>query len=123
MLKKVKVDGPLYVVGSGRVELSAAQAKTRAHNLKAVLVGQDGAGEYEVVNPVQFKRGEEFGFDGKVGKDGVLTAAEPEAEVAAENFPDGLVKFAGSNSPSDLKSTSAKKLSAATRAVKGIFGK
>ena len=86
MLRKVKVEAVVYTVVSGIVGLSAEQAKTRLHNLKPITGKVDerkdsktrGAGEYEVVNPVQFKRGETFGYSGEVGKTGQLR--DPEAE-------------------------------------------
>ena len=78
MLRKITVDAPSYQVHSGIVGLSAEQAKSRAHNLKPVKPGKDGAGEYEVVHPIQFKRGETFGFSGQVGKGGVLSDKDAE---------------------------------------------
>ena len=78
MLKKVTVDAAFCSVGSGIVALTAQQAKVRAHNLKPVHVEKDGAGEYEVVNLIQFKRGESFGYSGEVGKGGVLSDRDAE---------------------------------------------
>lgn len=78
MLKKFTVDAPFFSVGSGIVGLTAEQARARAHNLKAVKVGKDGAGEYEVRNMIQFKRGESFGYSGEVGKNGQLTDRDAE---------------------------------------------
>jgi hypothetical protein len=86
MLRAVKVEAAVYTVASGIVGLSPDQARTRLHNLMPVKGKVDtregsktrGAGEYEVVNPIQFKRGEEFGYSGQVGKDGQLR--DPDAE-------------------------------------------
>lgn len=72
----------ILTVGSGIVGLSAEQAKTRSHNLKAIKVDKKGAGEYEVVNPIQFKRGETFAYSGEMSKTGDLR--DPEAEALAK---------------------------------------
>lgn len=50
--------------GAGRVKLSPEQHKTRAHNLSA----PDLDGYCAIVNTIQFKAGEVFGFDGDPGK-------------------------------------------------------
>lgn len=79
MLRKVTVEAAFYTVNSGVVVLVGEQAKARMHNLKAVKVDKKtGDGEYEIVNPIQFKRGESFGFSGETSKNGVLS--DPEAE-------------------------------------------
>lgn len=53
----------VLTLGAGRVRIDADQAKTRAHNLKPT-----GEGVFEIVHPIQFKRGERFGWDGEVPK-------------------------------------------------------
>lgn len=86
-MRKVEVTAPFFTVHSGRVGLSADQAKARLHNLKAVQGQVDDkpesktyrAGVYEVVQSVQFKRGEEFGYSGEVMKNGQLR--DPQAEA------------------------------------------
>jgi ABC-type phosphate transport system auxiliary subunit len=78
MLKKVTVEAAFYSVGSGIVALTAEQAKARLHNLKPVKVERNGAGEYEVVNQLQFKKGESFGYSGVVGKNGQLSDKDAE---------------------------------------------
>jgi hypothetical protein len=83
MLRNVIVKAPFYSVGAGIVGLSAAQAKTRAHNLKPVKTGNDGAGEYEIVNPIQFKRGEVFGFGGERDKFGAIDEMDPQLSLDA----------------------------------------
>jgi hypothetical protein len=64
-MKAVTVEGSTCIVQSGTVRLTAEQARPRRHNLKALNVTHDGAGEYEVVAPIQFKRGETFLFEGQ----------------------------------------------------------
>ena len=56
----------LHVRSPARVRLTAEQAKSRAHNLKPIKIEADGAGEYEVVKPIEFKLGETFGVNGTV---------------------------------------------------------
>lgn len=48
---------------SGILELDKKQAAPRAHLLQDL-----GEGLYEITGPVQFKAGEEFGYDGEVTK-------------------------------------------------------
>jgi len=50
---------------SGKLELTEAQAKPRAHSLKRV---KGEAGIYEIIEPVEFKVGEIIGFDGEPAK-------------------------------------------------------
>jgi len=49
----------------GLLTLNPDQARRRAHRLK----GTDDKEIFEIVQPIQFKAGEEFGFDGDVPKD------------------------------------------------------
>lgn len=53
----------VVTLGAGRVRMDADQAKTRAHN-----VSPEGEGVFVIVNAIQFKRGERFGWDGDVPK-------------------------------------------------------
>jgi hypothetical protein len=71
----------VITVNSGKVGLTAEQAKTRLHNLNPSIIGRDGSGVYEVRAPIQFKRGEKFDFDGQIGKDG--SYSDPAAEEHA----------------------------------------
>lgn len=80
-MKKIKAAGVPLTVNSGQVQLNADQARRRKPFIKPVKVSKDGAGVYDVMIPIMFKVGEEFGFDGDVGKNGVL--ADPEAERLA----------------------------------------
>jgi hypothetical protein len=54
----------LYAVGQGEiVQLTAAQATLRAHQLESL-----GAARYRVVQVVQFKKGEVLGIEGEIPK-------------------------------------------------------
>lgn len=55
----------IVTLSSGRLKLTPDQARTRAHNLTPVNAT---SGVYEIVKPVQFKRGESFGYDGDIPK-------------------------------------------------------
>ena len=61
--------------GSGRLQLSTGQAQARLHNLTHI---KDDI--YEIVKPVQFKTGEELGYDGEINKLLMLDIEEAEAE-------------------------------------------
>lgn len=50
-------------LNGGTVELDEDQARRRIHNIVEV-----DKGVYEIVNPIQFKVGETFGYDGEVNK-------------------------------------------------------
>lgn len=54
----------VVTLAQGNVSLTEDQAKTRAHNIKGM-----GDGVYQIVNPVQFKAGEKFGYDGEISKE------------------------------------------------------
>jgi len=62
-MDKYRVIGRSVNVASGILELSEDQAASRNHSLTSL-----GEGLYQVDGPVQFKRGEEFGYDGDVNK-------------------------------------------------------
>lgn len=84
-MKTFKAEHGAVNVNSGQVKLSAEQARPRMHCLKAVKVDEKGAGTYQVLTPIQFKRGESFGFDGEASKNGVLHDPEAEALAQAED--------------------------------------
>lgn len=48
---------------TGILSLNPDQAKRRAHNLQPLADGR-----FEIIHPVEFKAGEEFGYDGVVPK-------------------------------------------------------
>ena len=83
-MRKYQVIEKHVEIGAGRVMLDADQFKTRSHNLRAI--GHDGV--YEIVNPVQFKFGETFGFDGEFGKHLAQFVAEVDAPRIAESIAD-----------------------------------
>ena len=62
-IKNYEVTGRVARFSAGVVSLSHAQASSRIHNLKDL-----GKGEYEIVNPIEFKNGELFGYSGDVPK-------------------------------------------------------
>jgi len=62
-MKRYRVLGRPVNINGGTVMLIDDQAKPRMHNLKDL-----GKGVYEVINPIQFKQGEEFCWDGVVNK-------------------------------------------------------
>lgn len=64
---------------AGLVRLTPAQVKARAHNLHTT----DEVGIYRIVNAVQFKRGEQFGYDGSFPKGMATVAMTPEEIKAA----------------------------------------
>lgn len=57
------ITGRAAAIHSGVLELTKEQARRRLHNLKDL-----GRGRYEVVKPVEFKHGEEIGYDGDIPK-------------------------------------------------------
>ncbi len=50
-------------LNGGNVRLDEDQARRRLHNLSEV-----SKGVYTIVNPIQLKAGEKFGYDGEVNK-------------------------------------------------------
>lgn len=96
-MKNITVNVQSMNVNSGQVKLSAEQAAVRRHALRAIDVNaKTGAGVYEVLQPIQFKRGESFGFDGEISKAGVLSdpAAEELARLEAEEKHAAQIKAA-----------------------------
>lgn len=86
-------------INAGRLRLTPEQAKARLHNLKSL-----GDGVYQVLNAVQFKRGEQFDYDGELPKGMVSVAVEAGAKRA--NSPaevKAAAKPARANSPADVK--------------------
>lgn len=73
MMKKTVI-GPVARIYDGVLFLTKEQAESRALNLKSL--GED---KYQVINPVEFKQGEEIGFDGDVPKGLAAVFGEDEA--------------------------------------------
>jgi hypothetical protein len=70
-MKSFEVVAAFANVNSGRIALSRTQYEARRHNLEPA-----GDGIYKVRSPIQFKRGEIFGYDGEVNK-ALLQHLEP----------------------------------------------
>jgi len=62
-MKQFQVEAVSVTINAGVLELSLSQAQRRKHLLKLIKDNQ-----YEVLSPVQFKRGEKFGYGGDVNK-------------------------------------------------------
>lgn len=60
---QITVTGPVLLVSTGQVQLTAAQAVRRRGMITPVRVEKSGVGIYLVRKPLQFKRGEEVGID------------------------------------------------------------
>lgn len=73
------ITGRAAAIHCGVLELTEAQAKPRLHNLNVL-----GEGRFEVLRTVEFKQGEEIGFDGELPKSmgRVMTPAKPRAKKA-----------------------------------------
>jgi hypothetical protein len=63
-MKRYQVSGFIVELHTGILELTPEQAASRVGSLADL-----GEGLYSVLEPVQFKRGEEIGYDGDVNKD------------------------------------------------------
>jgi hypothetical protein len=61
-MQKFKVIKPIHLQ-SGVLELSSGQARERTHAVRSL-----GADRFRILHPVQFKVGEEFGFEGDLPK-------------------------------------------------------
>jgi hypothetical protein len=70
-MERYEVTATQVEIHAGILQLDPEQAAARAHALDTL-----GEGLYQVRRPVQFKRGESFGYDGAVGK-GMLQAVKP----------------------------------------------
>ena len=83
-MRKYKVIGPFVNFHSGALSLSKDQYASRAHALEPTKT----PGEYLVLKPVQFKRGEEVGYDGEVSK-ALLQDLSPVEGVAKPKAAEG----------------------------------
>lgn len=63
-MKEYQVTAKQVTLTAGLLKLTAEQAKPRAHALKAT----DKVGVFEILQPVSFKAGEVFSWDGQLGK-------------------------------------------------------
>jgi hypothetical protein len=78
-VKRYRVTAKAAVIPAGIIALDADQAKARSHNLKAA-----GTGRFEIVRPIEFKAGEEFGYDGALPKSIAEAVDEIETRRAAK---------------------------------------
>lgn len=62
-MKHYEVNAPYVNINSGFLALTPKQYERRKHNLEKV---KDGV--YSVIKSVQFKRGEQFGYEGDINK-------------------------------------------------------
>ena len=83
-MKNYEVTGRVAGIASGVVKLSDEQAASRIHNLKDL-----GKGEYEIVNPIEFKNGELFGYSGDLPK--VMASVVTKAGKLVKEAPAELV--------------------------------
>lgn len=70
-MKQYDVTALSVTINQGVLELSPEQAGIRRHLLTPI-----GEGQYEVRSPVQFKRGEKFGWNGE-GNKTIMTEMMP----------------------------------------------
>ncbi len=61
-MKKVQVIGFVALIGAGKLKLTPAQAEPRL--TAGQIAPTEKEGVFDIVAPVQFKRGEVFGYDG-----------------------------------------------------------
>ena len=77
-MKTYRVDTKSYRFFHGLVQLTEKQARVRAHQLVP-----RGEGIFEIVQPIEFKAGEELGFDGEVNA-ALLQNITPIPQIKAE---------------------------------------
>ena len=77
-MKTYRVDTKSYRFFHGLVQLTEKQAGLRAHQLKP-----QGDGIFEIVQPIEFKAGEELGYDGEVNA-ALLQNITPISEIKVE---------------------------------------
>lgn len=90
-MKRYKVTGRSFNVPTGLIELTAGQAKDRIHCLDP----QKKVGLYNILKPIQFKHGEEFGYDGEVNKINLEDVSDTSKKDS--NASDITVLLKGSN--------------------------
>jgi hypothetical protein len=80
MKKYIVVDKRAVIAAGNVVMLNDAQAKTRMQNLISFKKGR-----YEVLHPIEFKRGEVIGFEKEIKDKGLLIALDPFIEKAVND--------------------------------------
>lgn len=82
-MTRYKVTARSVVIPSGVIALTAGQAGTRQHNLKPL-----GSGRFEIQRAVEFKAGEEFGYEGDLPKALADNLEEIEVQRRAKSKPE-----------------------------------
>jgi len=113
-MKILQVIGASANFASGVLSLSGKQAKAREHALRDL-----GDGLFEVLEPVCFKRGEMFGFDGDMPKALALCleALEPEPEIEPETEEAGETEEAIETLDIDLEDMDREELLSFAKAI------
>lgn len=90
-MNKYRVEDVFVTIHTGVLGLSDHQASLRTYGLKPI-----GDGKYEVKESVQFKRGEEFEWDGDVPRN-LVTQLSPVGKGGAaqekKGADDGVISF------------------------------
>lgn len=92
-----RVDTKSYKFFHGLVQLTEKQAGVRAHQLIP-----RGEGIFEIVQPIEFKAGEELGFDGEVNA-ALLQNITPIPEIKTEKKEEEPPKVSGPALPKEKK--------------------
>lgn len=87
MIRNYMVTAAAATFHSGVLRLTDEQARARVHAIESTK--KDG--EYRILSPVQFKRGEQVGFDGAVNKSMLecLDPADSETDPTATRIKKG----------------------------------
>lgn len=101
-MKEYRADA-VVTLPAGRVRLDVEQARTRAHNLGP----REQDGTRAILRPIQFKRGERFGWDGEVPK-GLREAFGDLSPAAAVSAAAGAAVTAGGATLERVKQGAAK---------------
>jgi membrane protein involved in colicin uptake len=91
------------VIVQGVMHLTDEQAKHRERNLKKL-----GKGRYEVIGAVQFKRGEEFGYEGDLPKNMAENLTTKEAAEAAAKKANAEAEKAAAKAAKEAEKADAK---------------
>ena len=111
-MKNYKVIGIITRLTAGLVKISGDQIRRRIHNLKKV-----GDGEYEIVNPIEFKNGEVFGHDGDLSKVPSVIVMGDEADANTGSNDDTTDTTDTSGDADELKELSVTSLKKLTKPV------
>lgn len=81
-MNQYEVTATAVTINAGMLQLSLSQANRRRHLLKHVKDDM-----YEVISPVQFKKGEKIGYDGAVNKALLLEISPVEDSIVEKINP------------------------------------